>query len=353
VDAERLADYLAGELDPDEHRAVEAQLARDPALRARLQRIRDADDALAQLPPAAPAEGFDERLRAALAPELRRRLGEEAIVASGATTHDPGDGTDPVAAHPDVAAEDELSRRRERARARRAATWPRAVGGVAAGLALLGVAGVALLGLPGGGDEADAPVTEGADDLAAGDGGTGPVVVATDRDLGEGDVASLLDEPVLAALAGRDLDTAEGTALAEDFARVLGDDGELRSLAGPTSASGRGDATADAQQEAAPDPDGPPEAADDPVADAESALPAVRDLDDDERADVRRCLDTLLEGAQEPIPAYVEVTRYEGAPAIAFGLLTRGTDGRGYERLEVWVLERDDCQVRTLQQRDL
>lgn len=388
MDAERLADYLAGEMDPDQQRALEAELARDPALRARLQRMREADAALAGLPPAEPAEGFDDRLRAGLAPELRRRLGDERIVASGASTHDPDGTAGPEVEHPDLAAEDELSRRRERARAgRRMPRWPLAVGGAAAGLALLGVAGAALLGLPGGGDDlaADAPVTRGADESAGGrtGAGGGPTVLASDRDLGEGDVSSLLDEPALAALAQRDLGAAEGSALAADFTRVLVDDDELRALEGTSSASGDAAAPEPGREEAAPEAEAPEdtddgeaaggeapdgEAADGDAADAEPTDDAADaeagarlrgesfstgHLDDDARADVRRCLDSLLEDADAPIPAYVEVTRYEGEPAIAFGLLTRSADGERYDRLEVWVLERADCQVRTLQQRDL
>lgn len=378
MDAERLADYLAGDLDPEQQRALEAELARDPALRARLQRMREADAALAQLPPAAPAEGFDDRLRAALAPELRHRLADERIVASGPTTHDPDEAADPAVEHPDLAAEDELSRRRERARAgRRVPRWPLAVGGAAAGLALLGVAGAALLGLPGGGDDmaADAPVTQ---EESAGDGaGSGgrPIVLASDRDLAEGDVSSLLDEPALAALAQRDLGAAEGGAVAADFTRVLRDDDRLRAQAGSSPVPGDSGAavTEDREEEAAPEAeeeagtlDADEDAEDaEPTDDAKAGDDAeagarlrgesfsTGHLDDDARADVRRCLDTLLEGADAPIPAYVEVTRYEGEPAIAFGLLTRSAEGERYDRLEVWVLERDGCQVRTLQQRDL
>ncbi|HEX9765268.1 MAG TPA: RseA family anti-sigma factor, partial [Nitriliruptorales bacterium] len=69
---ERLSAYLAGELDADETAALEVELAGDPALRARLERIRAADQALRSLPPVAPPAEFSMRLREALAHEVTR-----------------------------------------------------------------------------------------------------------------------------------------------------------------------------------------------------------------------------------------------------------------------------------------
>ncbi len=342
MDAQRLADYLAGELDPDEHRAIEAQLARNPALRARLQRLRDADAALAGLPPADPADGFEQRLDDALAPVLRERLADGGIAASGAGADGRAGDDTPAGVPDDVVGADELARRRDRS-ARRA-SWPRAVGGVAAGLALLGVAGVAMLGLPGAQEDlattTDTPTTESADEAL----GEGPVVLATDRDLDDADVASLLDDHALTSLARRDLDAGRGTTLAERYTGVLADDDRLSALHGARSAPEADDAPADDADTLA---DLEADGAADPGPGTDPA-----DLDARARADIRRCLDTLLEGAQAPVPAYVEVTSYQGEPAIAFGLLGRGADGQRYERLEVWVLDRSDCQVRTFQQRD-
>lgn len=222
------------------------------------------------------------------------------------------------------------------------ATWPKAVGGVAVGLVLLVVVVVATLGLPGAGNgtgegvdgngvdgmATDAPTVERAEKPATGS--EAPVVLASDRDLGEGDVASLLDVPALEALARRDLDAAEGASLAERFTGALVGD------APDTPRAGRAEEHADGEESA----------------DGGTPSSATRPLDATARADLGRCLETVLADARAPIPAYVEVARYQGESAIMFGLLGRGADGERYERLEVWVLERADCQVRTFQQRD-
>lgn len=63
VDAQ-LSAYLDGELEAGERAAVEAALARSPALAARLQRLRGVDAALRALPVEAPSEELLARLRA-------------------------------------------------------------------------------------------------------------------------------------------------------------------------------------------------------------------------------------------------------------------------------------------------
>ncbi len=74
---ERLAAYLTGELDAGERAALEAEVARDPALRNRLERLRRADQALASLPAIEPSPEFSQRLRTAVADELRRTAAKE------------------------------------------------------------------------------------------------------------------------------------------------------------------------------------------------------------------------------------------------------------------------------------
>ncbi len=74
---ERLAAYLADELDPGERAALETELTRDPALVARLERLRRAEQMLSSLHPVEPPPEFSRRLRTAVAEELRRSTVEE------------------------------------------------------------------------------------------------------------------------------------------------------------------------------------------------------------------------------------------------------------------------------------
>lgn len=352
MDDERLADYLAGELHPDEQAAVEAELAGDAALRHRLARIRAADEALGRLSTPAPRPRFEERLTAAVTPEVERAIA--------------GSPPDAAAGHDgDRAAGDELAARRARPRRGRP-TWPTALGGVAAAVVLLAVVGIGVSQLTSPRDTADS----GGDDAAmdaesspesgvaglAGDGAAnaGPVLLASGRELDDEQLEALFDHPHLARLADRGLSAEEGERLAATF-QARFSEGETMEGFGASGDAGDGSAA-----EPAPGTADDLEDADQ----ADQAEEADRDrersrlereqtsLDAQARADVRRCLDTLLEGSGGLVPAYAELATYQDEEVVVFGLVTPGADGQRYERIELWVLARDDCQVRTFQPRD-
>jgi negative regulator of sigma E activity len=314
VDDERLADYLAGELSPDEQAAVEAQLAGDAALRRRLERMREADEALSSLSSPPPRAGFEQRLQDALRDELER-----ATASSHAEETVGGAG-------------DELAARRSR-RAR--PSWPVALGGVAAAVALLAVVGIGVSQLAGTGDEAEVALDadEAPEGVAVDE--DGPVLLAGDRDLGDEELEALFDDPRLAGLADRGMPPDEGARLAEAFRARFADDEAMRMSA---------TASTDAPQAETMDDAGPESEAD--------RDRSVADLDAEVRADMRRCLATLLSEGDGLVPAYAEAATYQGEEVLLFGLIAPGADGQRYERIELWVLERDDCQVRTFQPRD-
>jgi anti-sigma-K factor RskA len=322
VDDERLADYLAGELSPDEQAAVEAQLAGDAALRRRLARMREADEALASLSSPAPRDGFEQRLQAALQPELER--------ATATSTQG------------EQATGDELAARRAR-RGRGVPSWPVALGGAAAAVALLAIVGIGVSQLVTGDDHAEVALdAEEAPESFEADGAPedGPVLLASDRDLGDEELEALFDDPRLAGLADRGLAPDEGARLAEAFRAHFADDETMRMSATASADTPRAETMDDADVEA------------DRETDVDDAAAPAADLDADARADMRRCLATLLEEGDDMVPAYAEAATFQGEEVILFGLIAPGADGQRYERIELWVLERDDCQVRTFQPRD-
>jgi hypothetical protein len=365
--AERLADYLAGELDADEHAALEAELARDPALRAELDHQRRADRALAALTSPTPPEGFETRLRAALASELAQQL----VAATDAVVEDP---TPTPSSPAERIAADELvaarARRDARAGGTRSWRWLTAFGGVAASLLLIAVA-ISVVGPLGGDDAMDATsgdvvqrsnddaeedavdgealdegagpasdteeaaeeaAEDAADDGAAehdeagamsdvDDGRAGPEVVARGRSLEPGAAVDLLDVPAVRTLVAIGLDAGAGTALADEWAADLG-------VAMTDDPGGEADVT----EEELPAEDGTPLAA---------LLPA-------ERTAVGRCLARVLDtergDAGAAIPAYVELLTVADEPAVAFVLVTADDDGRFTAR-QVWIVAQDDCRV--------
>jgi hypothetical protein len=371
VDAtERLADFLAGELDADEHAAVEAALARDPALRAALEHLRRADTALRALERPPPPDGFEQRLHAALTEELTR-LGIRPETLTDAATA--GTGEDRAGAADRIAA-DELAAARARREARASGPrWPRwlpAFGGIAASLLLVAVA-ISVVGPFTGGDDSDTATFDAAQmDLEAGaedageepreedaDGAfetldegmaeddeaveegapaddaaavlaAGPEVVASDRDLPPQRVADLLVEPAADRLVATDLDASAGAALAGQWARSLGAD--------PAAAAG---ATGDAGDRDPPDAD---DTAESSLPDADDPLAA---LTPDDRLAVGRCLSQVFErDVQEAaIPVYVELLTVADEPAIAYVLVTAPTDR--FTATEAWVVARDDCRA--------
>lgn len=299
ITGEQLSAYLAGELDADERRAVDAALERDAELRARLERLRESDEMLRSLPAVEPPHGFSERLHGAVDRELER----------------------------DGGAEDELAERRSR---RFDAFRPLAIAAAAAAvIALFGVAGTWLLqgGGDSAGDTAAGPVE--ADDGA---GMAGVPVVETDNDFDEQELRRLAVNAEVSAHVPRDLSAAEATPLAEEL------QGELlaRTSDDPQITADRAPEPGDDQEGAA-------------TTEGFSTAESTRQTHDV----VARCLPTVLEDARSAlIPVYVELARFNGEPAVIYTLATEDPESGTYRRVEVWALARSDCQVLSFAQYD-
>lgn len=325
---ERLAAYLSGDLDADEHAALEAELADDPALRARLERIRRADAALADLPDEELPDGFEDRLHHAVAGELDTLLGH-----------------------------DELAARRDR---RAAPRWVPAVAAAAAVLVIGG--GVVLTGGMGGEDSDEAATLDGAaeetlesgadqdaggdemqaDEAEAASAPVGPRVVDADRTLDDQSLSELAaDSMVLDALGGRAI--GDPTAVAEAYAEALG------ALPGEYDApeSGSEDDGDDAGRDTAGAERGEAVETDDLTVVSEGRL------DEEGLADVARCLPTLQDEAVAPVvPLYAELgTDADDTPVIAYAALAPDDQG-DYRRVEVWLVERDSCSLLRFVQHD-
>ncbi len=323
--SERLTAYLAEELSPDERRALEADLAADPRLRGELAAMRRADAALSGVAPTALPDGARDRLLSALGASFDDELG-------GSAASDPFPG-------------DELAERRRRSVSRR--TWLTAAGGAAAAVLAVAVA-LPNLGIIGSGADEDAMDSgaatmsaENAEDDAAGAMSTqlaGPVLTGGDREIDAGLADELLASPELEDVASRGLTPEEAATLGTDWALALG----------ATGGSGADGATGleapdepsddDVQLEEAPADAGPAD-----VSRATAELRVGSEVDDTGRADVARCLDTLLATGDLAIPVTAELVTFDGEPAIAFGLVGRDADGE-VARREVWVLARDGCE---------
>lgn len=328
---QRLAAYLSGDLDADERTALEAELAGDPALRDRLERIRESDDALASLGEVALPDGFEQRLDATV-----------------------GGVLDEVLA-------DELSARRARRRA--LPGWVPAL--AAAAVAVVVGGGVVLSGL-GGSDHEAATTADMAGDDAVGDGegaqsflsnGTGgaageasavpgPRIVTDDRELTSADLQDLAANPELIDLiAGVPVDDQPVT-VARAWAAALGADvDDLGALDERAGAAEDQAATESAERDA-----------DGQVALGAVSDPVVRfdgDPTEEDRRDVGRCVSQLYEDAAAPVvPLYAELaTNEDGDDVIVYAALARDADG-DYQRVEVWMLERDDCTLRQFVQHD-
>jgi hypothetical protein len=327
--SERLAALVAGELSTDERRALEAELARDPDLRAQLEAMERADAALAAEPPAELPDGAEDRLLAALAPTLDAELGPS----------EGGAGSDELAA-----------RRATRGRRR---TWLTAAGGVAAAIAAVAVV---LPNLTGSGDDSadradvameageDVASMEATDADGAGDAlPDGPTVTGGDRELDVDGADALLAAPELEAVAGSALAPEDAAGLGADWATRLG-----APLAGATSDSlstFEGEAETEAADDDAAEEEAPADAGAADRATAGVGALVGPDVDEDDLADVGRCLDTLLATGDVAIPVTAELVVFEGDPAIAFGLVSQDADGQ-VQRREVWVLDRATCEVR-------
>lgn len=346
LDPDRLAAYLADELDADARREVERALTTDPGERDRLAAMRRADETLAQRTSPPLPDGFTDRLGRRLDEVLAETIGdledptEQSTSPTPAGVASPGDARTahdgPVGAS---APHDELAARRTR-------RWVPAT--AAAGLLLI-AGGLAIVALPGGDDAetmdaADAPAdgrvetfsTDEADDADAEMFEESaivvdrPVIVADGREA-EGDVTdTLLLEDDLVALADEQLSRSDGLDRAADFQAQLGasapgEESDPAEPSAPTDDAGTMDTDADDVPLTLVTRDG-------------------EELDLETSATIRRCLDTLLEAGPSAIPAYVELLDVEGQAVVVFGLVTIEPDRQAFTRREVWVLERATCQ---------
>jgi negative regulator of sigma E activity len=346
--SERLAALLADELSPDERRALEAELARDPDLRAQLEAMRRADAALGAEARTTLPDGAQARLLAALTPTFDEVLAPDPDAAP----------TD--AAPTDAAPTDELAARRRTATRR---TWLTAVGGVAAAVAAVAVVLPNLDGLSGSDDAdtadvameaGDAETLDTEADAAAGGFPDGPTVTGGDRALDEAGADELLAAPELDAVATGGLAPEDAAAIGADWAARLGATPAVAADSLPFSGEETDDAGA-AEGEAADDAATEEAPADEAQTESDRAgsVGGARvgpDVDDDGLADVARCLEVLLATGDVAIPVTAELVVFGGEPAVAFGLVSQDADGQ-VERREVWVLDRASCEVRYFGQR--
>lgn len=296
---ERLAAYLSGDLNPDEHAEITAALAGDPALRARADRIAAVDRALAELPEVALPEGFADRLRDGIRADLDAVLG------------------------------DELAARRQRRMT--GARWAMA-GAAAAVVGMVGVGVVLTDGARDGGDptvatgdaagtlesgDAEALMLPGEGDLPA------PRVVALGRTLTDDDLRDLASSEEFTTAARRSLSVSDADEVAErtqDQMSAYAAEPEAPAVAG----DGRGGK------------------ADEPAEESAVDLSAVS-----------ACLPVVVESAEDPlVPLYAELASYEGEDVVVFVMLAPRGDSDEMSRVEVWVLTVDGCQTRYFTQQD-
>jgi hypothetical protein len=358
VDAsERLAALLAGELDADERIALEAELARDPELRADLRAMERADARLAELRSPEPTAGFEQRLDERMTATLAEVLGD--------TEDEPGTAGSSAAA----AGDPFTARRRERTSRRM-----QALIGVAAATVVLAGGGVLVSSLGSlGGDDA----AEMADDSAMSDSAgsaesesdasdealesqalesqalvlDGPVVVAEDRTLDDDDLDELLAGGELEVVASQQYDGDLGRELAGRFQSDLG-------VRAP-----QGDAAADQERDDSGDDDGDDDgddggegdgaAQEESTEDGDTAVSSVPELFTREGSPlepaaaeaVARCLEEVLSAEPGAIAAYAELATYQDAEAIVLGLVTLDPETDAFTRSELWVLDRSTCQL--------
>jgi hypothetical protein len=347
VDAERLAAYLAGELDADESAALAAAIARDPRLRADLDAMQRADAALGSLTRTELPAGFESRLRTAVDAELSTILRpheaaattSDEATAGGASSHR---WTDQLAAR----------------RARRARSWVPAFAGAAATVAAIAVVGIGVGVLGGGGDAddvaGDAEMMLEADDgdgseeagmMAAPGPGEGPTVIAQGRDVDEDLADELLASIELQAVTDLALGADEGGSLGAGWRDALANFG--------TAADDTDTTDTDTAEDA------PQTETDEGVAstfertfveDVAVRLFADTPPSEEDLAAADRCLAEVLAAGTEAIPVYLELATYEGEEAVIVGLVTFDPATEAYTRPEVWVLAREDCQVRRFSQ---
>ncbi len=321
---ERLAAYLSGDLDPDERSALEAELAGDPALRARLDRLRRSDQALASLRDVDLPEGFSDRLQQRLGPELDAVLG------------------------------DELEARRAR---RGAPRWVVAAAGAAAAVAVV-AGGIGIVTTGGGDDAADGAGGDVAmDDQARADGavpemGTmmapevGPIIADRGRQLDRDDLTALAQDPDLQAALAAGPVADDPAAAALDYAAALGMPLDAPGVTGP-----EGDAFPETEAET----DAGDTQAEAPAGGSTGPLTVtvLGEVSEEERATVAACLPVLYEAAADPVvPLYAELAEdTDGTPVVVYAALAPDADGT-YSRIELWMLDRETCDPRLFVQAD-
>lgn len=309
---ERLAAYAAGELGPEEARALEADLARDPSLRKRLARLRRLESTLGALPPVEVPAAFSEQLRTAVDRELADR---------------------PVGG-------DELAARRQRRGWGGLPDWFPAVAGAAAVLVAVVAVGAVVSGT-GGGDDGDAGMSttamdgERADEEAAADSGAAgtesarsldaPLVVDVGEAYDPEAVQALSDLDIVREVAGRALTDQAAAETADRYTAALGPD-RTADTAG--------------QDDAAPE-EGSAESLEAPPSSAQFD----GDVSDADLQAVRACLGGVLPEDEPVIPVYAELASFEGADAIVYGVVSRAPDSGAFTRVQLWVVDRDSCEV--------
>jgi negative regulator of sigma E activity len=322
---ERLAAYLAGELDADESRALEAQLARDPSLRARLASIRATDELLSGLTPIEVPAAFSARLRGTLSDELDDRLAA------------PDADTDQLAAR----------RAGRRADGRGRGWWPQ----LAAAAAVVAIAGIGVSTLVSGSDQAreSADTAEEMTTMVAPEPAAGPTVVAAGRSFDPESLRELAEDERFDALMAQRFSDDEAAAAAEAHEGAMGggtaDDGDAATAETGPAPQSRPEGGTDGSDEDAPPQDS---ALAPPAEDAdrgEFGLRTVGEVSEADLAAVRRCLPSLLEAGTTVIPVYAELVTFSGDEAIVYGLVGKDPEQDGYRRVELWVVGRTDCQV--------
>jgi hypothetical protein len=186
---------------------------------------------------------------------------------------------------------------------------------------------------------------------AAGEGALvtdGPVVVADGRTLDDDTIDELLTGGELDLVAAQGYDESLGRDVAERFQSDLG------------ARSTQDDAAADPEMDEATEDT--PETEDAPdeesAEDRDQEVPAeeaftgrelvTRDgtsLSATDATDVARCLDEVLGGDPDAIPAYVELAGYQDTEVVVLGLVTLDPETDTFARNEVWVLDRATCQL--------
>jgi hypothetical protein len=136
---------------------------------------------------------------------------------------------------------------------------------------------------------------------------SGPAVVDEGRTLsGEDEVRALVDDPRVRAVADLSLDADAARNLAAIYTEAMRGQGEQRTVVG----------------------------------EVESA-----DL-----AAVGACVTELVAGDATIIPAYAELITYADEPAIVYGLVSADPASGRHERVELWVVSREGCEVRLFTQ---